>query len=176
MVDLTPALRDELAVWLDRSPFKQPTDLVFPTRTGGRDSPQNVRKRLLVKAVERANVELERVGIEPIGPVPLHGLRRTYATLRVLAGDDVVYVSSQIGHENPTFTLAVYAQAVKHREKLTAAERNAYDEAIEWARMGATFDASERARIGTNGDLAAPVALVASALEDEESFHLQRLS
>ncbi len=60
VVDLTPALRDELAVWLDRSPFKQPTDLVFPTRTGGRDSRQNVRKRLLVKAVERANVELER--------------------------------------------------------------------------------------------------------------------
>ena len=145
VVDLTPALRDELAVWLDRSPFKQPTDLVFPTRTGGRDSRQNVRKRLLVKAVEKANVELERLGIEPIGSVPLHGLRRTYATLRVLAGDDVVYVSSQIGHENPTFTLAVYAQAVKHREKLTAAEREAYDEAIEWAAMAATVEAPEEA-------------------------------
>jgi integrase len=161
VVDLTPALRDELALWLDRSPFKQPTDLVFPTSTGGRDSRQNVRKRLLVKSIERANVELDRLGIEPIGSVPLHGLRRTYATLRVLAGDDVVYVSSQIGHENPTFTLAVYAQAVKHREKLTAAERKAFDEAIDWARMGATVEAPDRApelaRIGTNGDSAAPV-------------------
>ena len=80
----------------------KPTDLVFPTLTGGRDSRQNVRKPLLVKAVEKANLELERLGIEPIGSVPLHGFRRTYATLRVLAGDDVVYVSSQIGHENPT--------------------------------------------------------------------------
>ena len=97
----------------------------------------------------------------------MHGLRRTYATLRVLAGDDVVYVSSQIGHEDPTFTLAVYAQAVKHREKLTAAERKAYDEAIEWAAMtvtveapeGAPEQAPEMARIGTNGDSAVPLSL-----------------
>jgi integrase len=179
VVDLTPALRDDLAVWLDRSPFMKPTDLVFPTLTGGRDSRQNVRKRLLLKAIEKANVELERLGIEPIGSVPLHGLRRTYATLRVLTGDDVVYVSSQIGHENPTFTLAVYAQAVKHREKLTAAERKAFDEAIEWARMGVTFEAPEEApemaRIGTNESSAVPVTRAAVGSENEESRHLQRL-
>jgi hypothetical protein len=85
----------------------------------------------------------------------------------VLAGDDVVYVSSQIGHENPTFTLAVYAQAVKHREKLTAAERNAYDEAIEWARMEATVEAPEQAlvsaRNGTNGDSVAAPSLAGRA-------------
>ena len=110
-------------------------------------------------------MELDRLGLDPIGQVPLHGLRRTHATLRVLAGDDVVYVSSQIGHENPTFTLAVYAQAVKHREKLTDAERDAFDEAIEWVRTGAgaTLEAPEKARIGTNGDSAVPVPVVGRA-------------
>jgi len=155
VVDLTPALRDELAVWLDRSPFKQLTDRVFPTSTGAGDTRQNVRRRLLVRAVEKANVELERLGIELIGSVPLHGLRRTYATLRVL--------SAQIGHENPTFTLAVYAQAVKHREKLTDAERGAYDEAIEWASMTQPVGAGVWASKGTNGGLAVVTTLAEAA-------------
>lgn len=81
----------------------------------------------------------------------------------MLAGDDVVYVSSQIGHENPTFTLAVCAQAVKHREKLTDAERSAYDEAIDWARMGAHVEAGFGHSIGTNGGLAVPVTLAEAA-------------
>ena len=126
---------------------------------------------MLVRAVEKANVELDRLGIELIGSVRLHGLRRTYATLRVLAGDDVVYVSAQIGHENPTFTLAVYAQAVKHREKLSDAERGAYDEAIDWSAMGATVDAPFRHSIGINGDLAVPMTLAAAASERTNTPH-----
>ena len=105
VVDLTPALRDELALWLDRSRFKEPTDLVFPTLKGEKDCRQNVRRRLLLRAIEKANVRLAEDGIEPIGNVGPHGLRRTFASLRVAAGDDPVYVSSQIGHEDPTFTL-----------------------------------------------------------------------
>jgi hypothetical protein len=30
----------------------------------------------------------------------------------------------------------VYAQIVKHRERLTAKEREAFEKAVEWARMG----------------------------------------
>jgi len=44
-----------------------------------------------------------------------------------------VYVASQLGHEDPTFTLRVYAQVVKHRERLTLNERQAFDRAVEWA-------------------------------------------
>lgn len=41
----------------------------------------------------------------------------------MLAGDVVV-----VAHRprNPPFTLAVYPQAVKHREKLTVAQRKAF--------------------------------------------------
>jgi integrase len=82
VIDLTPALRDELAVWLHESSFKRPTDLVFPTTTGKPDNRNNVRKWLLFKAIEKANERLAELGIEPTGTVAPHGLRRTYASLR----------------------------------------------------------------------------------------------
>ncbi len=164
VVDLTPALRDELALWLDRSRFKEPTDLVFPTLKGEKDCRQNVRRRLLLRAIEKANVRLAEDGIELIGDVGPHGLRRTFASLRVAAGDDPVYVSSQIGHEDPTFTLTVYAQVVKHRERLTAKERQAFERAVEWARMG------------TIEPLAVPETVEAPVSGQAETRRFQRVS
>jgi len=135
VVDLTPALREELALWLDRSAFKEPTDLVFPTLKGQKDNRQNVRRRLLLAAVERANVSLVQLGIEPIASnIGLHGLRRTYASLRAAAGDDVAYTAEQLGHTDPAFSLRVYtprseappaprwrrAQAVQSRDRVGA--------------------------------------------------------
>ena len=64
-------------MWLHESRFKRPTDLVFPTTTGQPDNRNNVRARLLVKAIETANKRLAELGIEPIGQVAPHGLRRT---------------------------------------------------------------------------------------------------
>ena len=46
-----------------------------------------------------------------------HGLRRTYASLRTACGDDPVFVSRQIAHEDVRVTLNVYAQSVKLRER-----------------------------------------------------------
>jgi integrase len=131
-VDLIPSLRDELAAWLDRGELKRPTDPVFPTATGRRDNRNNARK-LLRKAIAAANELLIEQGIEPIGAVTPHGLRRTYATLRCAVGDDVAYTAEQLGHEDARFTLRVYTAAVKRRDRLTTAERREFDRAIEWA-------------------------------------------
>lgn len=133
VVDMTPAPRDELAAHLDRSKWKKPTDLVFPTAAGRKDNRQNIRQCLFIKAIERANVKLAELGIEPLGDVRPHGLRRSYASLRAACGDDPVYIAGQIGHEDVRFTLNVYAPAVKRRERMTKAERGEYDRAIEWA-------------------------------------------
>lgn len=141
-IDLTPALRDELATYLDRSPWTKPTDLVFPTSSGKPDNRNNVRRRLLGKAIERANEALDELGIEPIGIVSPHGLRRTFASLRRAVGDDPAYTAAQLGHEGAAFTLRVYTHAVKRRERLSAAEREQFERAIEWAQW---------ARMGTNG-------------------------
>lgn len=136
VVDLTPALREELALWLDRRD-RDPAALVFPTNAGQPDNRHNVL-RMLTRAIDRANKRLVVLGIEPIGKVSPHGLRRTFASLRTAAGDDPVYIAAQIGHEDVGFTLRVYAQAVKHRQRLTDAERTQYELALEWARMGTT--------------------------------------
>ena len=144
VVDLTPALRDELAVWLDRSAFSRPTDLVFPTQRGRKDTRQNVRRRLLLPAVARANERLAELAIEPIGgSVGLHSLRRTFASLRVVAGDDISYISEQIGHVYPTFTMRVYPDAVKRRQRLAGAELAEFERALQWALMGTNAHISE---------------------------------
>lgn len=67
-----------------------------------------------------------------------HGLRPTFASLRCVCGDDPVYVASQLRHTDPAFTLRVYAQAVRHRSKLTPAERKAFARAVDWARLGSS--------------------------------------
>jgi hypothetical protein len=51
-----------------------------------------------------------------------------------------VFVSKQI-----RFTLNVYAQSVKRRDRMTEAERNEYDRAVEWASW-----ASQPAPLGTS--------------------------
>ena len=81
-------------------------------------------------------MKLTEQGIEPIGSMGLHGLRRTFASLRCLAGDDPAYTASQLGHTDALFTLKTYTAALKRREKLTPAERKAFDTAVEWARNG----------------------------------------
>ena len=46
-------------------------------------------------------------------------------------GDDIRYAADQLGHEDPRFTLRVYAQATKRRDRLAKPQRDAFDEAIE---------------------------------------------
>ena len=134
VVDLPSALREELVEWRATTRHASDTDAVFATSTGGRDGRQNVNERLVRPAVSAANKRLHRLGIEPIDVgLRAHGLRRTYASLRAAVGDDPAYVSTQIGHTDPTFTLRVYVTAAKRRERLTEVERQAFDRAIAWA-------------------------------------------
>ena len=79
---------------------------------------------------------LEEAGIAPLGNVTFHSPRRTYASLRCVCGDDIRYAADQLGHEDPRFTLRVYAQATKRRDRLTGPHLKAYDRTLDWARMG----------------------------------------
>jgi integrase len=136
-VDLTESLREELVLWRAESPFAEPGDFVLTTSRGSKHNPSNLRRDVLTPAIEAANVELGKKGILAIDErLGFHGLRRTYASLRCAVGDDVVYTSAQIGHEDPRFTLRCYAQATKRRERLSGPHLQAYDRALEWARMG----------------------------------------
>jgi integrase len=62
---------------------------------------------------------LDKAGIRQIR---VHDLRHSYATIRLLKGHNVVDVSRQLGHTNPTITLKVYAHWVPGKFKSQVAE------------------------------------------------------
>jgi integrase len=115
-----------------------PEDLVFATATGRRQNRGNIRCRVLHPALERANEMLagaERPAIR--GNVTLHGLRRTYISLLLHAGENPRVVMAAVGHADPGVTLRVYAQVMSQREG--SARR--LDELVrhyDWARAGET--------------------------------------
>lgn len=119
-VDIQPELRERLSVWKMRTKFVEPDDLVFPTGTGRPNNRNNVRKRVLLRAVERAN-SVDRDGSDalPDGLSP-HALRRTFASMLVAAGEDIAYVMGQLGHTDPKMTLGLYARALQSKRRRAA--------------------------------------------------------
>lgn len=116
-VNVLPVLRDELLSYRARLGDVKGDALVFGTSTGGRQSPTNVRRRLLAKAVEGANEQLARDQGEPLpeGLTP-HSLRRTFASLLFAVGEAPPYVMAQMGHTTPTLTLTIYARQMDRRD------------------------------------------------------------
>jgi integrase len=117
-IDLQPELRDPLIEWKLSTAYGEPGDLVFPTRTGNANTRHNVRPRILLRAVERANRELAAEGKEPL-PAGLspHALRRSFASWLVAEGEDPAYVMAQLGHTDPTMTLGLYAKALTSKSR-----------------------------------------------------------
>ena len=134
-VHLTPALRETLTLARADAGPKQ-DDYVVATGTGGKHNPSSLRRDVLAPAVSAAIETLEKAGIAPVGRVTFHSLRRTYASLRCACGDDVRYTADELGHEDPRFTLRVYAQATKRRDRLTGEHLKAFDRGLDWAGMG----------------------------------------
>jgi Phage integrase family len=101
----------------------KPSGPVFPTRTGGRRTADNLNARVLRPAVSRAN-KIRSGRRAPGLPkrVTPHTLRRTYITLMFEAGASVPYVMSQVGHADSATTLEVYSQVLKRRERRTVGE------------------------------------------------------
>jgi integrase len=86
-VDLPGGLIDALAEWKTRTPRAEPTDPIFVSRTGRRQTVTNVDHRFK-GAIKAANERRTKQGIEPISErVSPHSLRRTYASLRAARRD-----------------------------------------------------------------------------------------
>jgi integrase len=135
-VDIPLALRELLADHKARRSRVGPDDPVFSNRAGRRQTVSNVERRLKT-VVRRANQRLAELGIEAISEdVTPHSLRRLYASLRFALGDDPVYVAAQLGHTEPAFSMKVYAQAVRRRERLAGSALHEFDRALHWAEMG----------------------------------------
>jgi integrase len=50
--------------------------------------------------------------------------------LLLASGEDVPYVMAQVGHADPKVTLAIYARAIRRRDKLEDAYAEAFDAAL----------------------------------------------
>lgn len=112
-VKLVDFLREELLRWKLDAPSIEPDDLVFPTRTGRRRDPGNLRNRVVAPAIREANrVRRER----QLPPLPARvgpqSLRRTFVALVLACGRPVPDVQHQAGHKDAQTTLNIYAQVI----------------------------------------------------------------
>ncbi len=63
---------------------------------------------------------LKKAGLRSIR---FHDLRHTYASLLLSKGEPVLYVSNQLGHSNPQFTMKIYAHWIPNKSQREAVNR-----------------------------------------------------
>jgi integrase len=111
-VDIWPELLDELRVYKQQAQYSEPADFVFATSTGKADTRSNVAARLK-RCVRRAN---ERLAGEDFPAIPEelspHSMRRSFASLLYLRGENPVYVMHQMGHADPKLALRIYTRVM----------------------------------------------------------------
>jgi integrase len=105
-IALRPELVSVLRAHRMASKFKQPSDFVFASETGGPLGWRNVERRAMDAAFEQA-LETKRIPVGRQKPV-MHDARHTFGSMLVAEGRDVYTVSRQMGHANVSTTLNVY--------------------------------------------------------------------
>lgn len=123
MVTMLPALRDELNAYAAATKHDRQA-LVFGTSTGAKQGATNVRRRVLAKAIDKANEQMAvdengepREDFEPIpATITPHALRRTCASILFAIGRTAPEVMAQLGHTDARLTLRVYARAMSQDE------------------------------------------------------------
>jgi integrase len=118
---MEPVLRDELLGYRAGLRDVDRDGLVFATSAGKPLGATNVRRRIIAKAAEHANLALEALDTEPLPRLTPHSLRRTFATLLCALDRDVPFAKSQMGHKTASMLLDVYAGGVRPDEKIRLA-------------------------------------------------------
>lgn len=147
-VDLWEELRERLALYKAQAPHTRPDDFVFATATGRADTRSNVAKRLK-RAVARANDQLADDHLPQI-PADLspHSLRRTFASLLYLRGENPVYVMHQMGHTDPKLALRIYTKVLgEQRRRGPGSRLVAVLEGAQWT--PSTSDAPTHSLLGS---------------------------
>jgi integrase len=123
-VDLSPELKKEL-----RTRYLKSTDkhgLIFQTGNETPMDPHNVYERWFIPAVERARKKAEerkdKSAEAALTGLRLHDLRHTFGSWKVEQGEDILYVSAQLGHVKPSITFDVYSHLLK-KHRPSAAEQ-----------------------------------------------------
>jgi integrase len=124
-VVMMPALGRILREHRLASSFSGEGDPVFASASGSALDHRNASRRGLEPAVKRAKIGRR---------VTMHDLRHTFASLLVAEGLNVVFVSRQLGHADPSITLKVYSHlfdAAEHAARASAALEASFGNALE---------------------------------------------
>jgi integrase len=117
-VDIHPRLLNELTGYAATRPPSAGNAPAFPTRNGTRRNKDNVRLRVIAPVVSRANDLRAAEGRPAIrAHVTPHTFRRTYITYMIAAGYDLPYVQAQVGHDDPSVTLSIYARVMRRADR-----------------------------------------------------------
>jgi len=139
-VVLAPSLSKLLAEHRRASRFSGADDPVFASRAGTPLSHRNVTRRGMEAAVKRAGLDEVPGKRTP----SMHDCRDTFASILIARGEDVVYVSRQLGHARPSMTLDVYADLF---DRHAHAERaRASMESLAGGLLAASLERSARTR------------------------------
>jgi integrase len=101
-----------------RKAYMKATDkegLLFLTTEGTPWNPSNVYNRLFQPAVKAAE----------IGKLNMHDLRHTFGSWKVEQGENILYVSKQMGHKDASVTLKIYSHLIKEKRPEAAAKTDA---------------------------------------------------
>jgi len=82
-------------------------EFIFTNKRGNPIDKDSWRRRVFVKALEKAGIRRIRI----------HDLRHTYATLRISKGDNIADVSNQLGHHSVKLTMDVYYHWIPGKKK-----------------------------------------------------------
>ena len=116
-IDLWPELHDELTSYKASTRHGEVDDYVFATTTGRPDTRGNIAKRLK-RVAQRANETLVDQDVPPIATeLSPHSLRRTFASLLYLRGENPVYVMHQMGHADPKLALRIYTKVMGEQRR-----------------------------------------------------------
>jgi integrase len=110
-VDLSPAALDLLTEQLERWPSPK-RDLVFAGVEGG---------YLRYDAVGEIFSDIRESTSIPLRP---HDMRHTFGSWLIASGADIAYVSSQLGHHSPAFTLQVYIHELGRQDDRAVRKRD----------------------------------------------------
>jgi integrase len=88
-----------------------PEALIFPSATGRPLDPDNLRHRVWAPALAKAKLRHVRI----------HSLRHTYASMLIAQGENIKYISSQLGHASVQITIDRYGHLFPDRKRTAAA-------------------------------------------------------
>jgi integrase len=88
-------------------------------------NPDNFVKRNLRRMLDKAEEQRVKDGLPAIRKVRWHDLRHTFGSLKIDQGEDLLYVSRQMGHSSIQVTADIYAHQIRARRPGAAAKTDA---------------------------------------------------